>query len=67
MDIFRLDLVHWPELAADRGALRAMLQCGEAPPGLRQAPAPTPRGRRQRHDARGEVFTVSCVFSGGKN
>ena len=40
MDIFRLDLVHWPELAADRGAWRAMLQSGDAPPGFRQAPAP---------------------------
>ena len=40
MDIFRLDHARWPELAADRGAWRAMLQSGEAPPGFRQAPAP---------------------------
>ena len=40
MDVFRLDHVRWPELAANRGAWRAMLQSGEAPPGFRQAPAP---------------------------
>ena len=34
MDVFRLDRVHWPELAADRGAWRAMLQSGDAPPSL---------------------------------
>ena len=32
--------MRWPELAANRGAWRAMLQSGEAPPGFRQAPAP---------------------------
>ena len=40
MDVFRLDHARWAELAADRGAWRAMLQSGEAPPGFRQAPAP---------------------------
>ena len=40
MDVFRLSHTRWAELAADRGAWRAMLQSGEAPPGFRQAPAP---------------------------
>ena len=43
MDVFRLDRVHWPELAADRVAWRAMPQSGDAPPGFRQAPAPERR------------------------
>ena len=40
MDVFDLDPVRWPELAADRGAWRAMLRSGEAPEGFRQAPPP---------------------------
>ena len=35
---FDLDPARWPELAADRGAWRAMLRSGEAPLGFRQAP-----------------------------
>ena len=37
---FDLDPARWPELAADRGAWRAMLRSGEAPLGFRQAPPP---------------------------
>ena len=40
MDVFDLDPVRWPELAADRGAWRTMLRSGEAPLGFRQAPPP---------------------------
>ena len=40
MDVFRLSHTRWAELAADRGAWRAMLLSGEAPAGFRQAPAP---------------------------
>ena len=40
MDVFDLDPVRWPELAADRGAWRVMLRSGEAPEGFRQAPPP---------------------------
>ena len=31
MDVFDLDPARWPELAADRGAWRAMLRSGKAP------------------------------------
>ena len=40
MDVFDLDPVRWPELAADRVAWRVMLSSGEAPEGFRQAPPP---------------------------
>ena len=40
MDVFDLDPARWTELAADRGAWRAMLCSGEAPEGFRQAPPP---------------------------
>ena len=40
MDVFDLDPARWLELAADRGAWRAMLRSGEAPEGFKQAPPP---------------------------
>ena len=43
MDVFDLDPARLTELAADRGAWRAMLRSGEAPErteGFRQAPPP---------------------------
>ena len=44
MDVFDLDPVRWPELAADRGAWRVMLRSGEALEGFRLAP-PKKRSR----------------------
>ena len=36
MDVFDLDPARWPELAADRGAWRAMLRRGKAPEGFKE-------------------------------